>query len=295
MTLMTVVTGRVAFTVTVALWGLSFGRAARVTLRYVEETSNPIHAVGQAGNVLTVMVAGLVAVAVANEEVIGHPHEAISVVLRVLLFGGPVLFLLAEGWYIRVVTSDPATPAPDWERVAGPAGIGHLFHVVSGGLDLRGGESFRTGDPRSTLSPTEADRAFSWVDASAATRAIAPDMSAVDASPVCIATTDGIAGTRIVTMLGVAVGIAIRSRGVGGNIMAGFDALGNGSALDEFRDDLAAIRREALAHGRRGGGVVIERGRRAALRHRRGGSWDGRGRRLRHRGRALGRLTAAIP
>ena len=37
------------------------------------------------------------------------------------------------------------------------------------------------------------------------------------------------------------------SRGVGGNIAAGLDALGNRGALDEYRDDLAAIRREALA------------------------------------------------
>jgi uncharacterized protein YbjQ (UPF0145 family) len=43
------------------------------------------------------------------------------------------------------------------------------------------------------------------------------------------------------------VGIAIRSRGFGGNIMAGLDALGNGSALAEYRDELTAIRREALA------------------------------------------------
>jgi uncharacterized protein YbjQ (UPF0145 family) len=78
-------------------------------------------------------------------------------------------------------------------------------------------------------------------------RAAAPDMSAVNASPIRIATTDGIAGTRTATILGVAVGIAIRSRGIGGNIMAGLDALGNGSALDEYRGDLAAIRQEALA------------------------------------------------
>ena len=62
-----------------------------------------------------------------------------------------------------------------------------------------------------------------------------------------IATTDGIAGTRIASTLGTVVGIAIRSRGVGGNIMAGLDALGNGSALDDYRDELSAFRREALA------------------------------------------------
>ncbi len=75
-------------------------------------------------------------------------------------------------------------------------------------------------------------------------------------APVCIATTDGIAGARIATNLGAVVGIAIRSRGVGGNIMAGLDALGDGGALDEYRDLLAAIRREALTRmGREAEGV----------------------------------------
>jgi uncharacterized protein YbjQ (UPF0145 family) len=72
-------------------------------------------------------------------------------------------------------------------------------------------------------------------------------MSPVNAVPIRIATTDGIAGARVATILGVAVGIAIRSRGIGGNIMAGLDALGDGGALDEYRGDLAAIRQEALA------------------------------------------------
>jgi uncharacterized protein YbjQ (UPF0145 family) len=45
----------------------------------------------------------------------------------------------------------------------------------------------------------------------------------------------------------VVAGLAIRTRGVGGNIMAGLDALGEGGALAEYRADLAAIRREALA------------------------------------------------
>ena len=71
-------------------------------------------------------------------------------------------------------------------------------------------------------------------------------MSAGNDAAVCIATTDEIAGARIATNLGAVVGIAIRSRGVGGNIMAGLDALGNGSALDEYRDLLAACRGEAL-------------------------------------------------
>jgi uncharacterized protein YbjQ (UPF0145 family) len=61
-----------------------------------------------------------------------------------------------------------------------------------------------------------------------------------------IATTDGMAGAQIALTLGVVLGLAIRTRGVGGNIMAGLDALGNGCALAEYRGDLVAIRREAL-------------------------------------------------
>ena len=72
-------------------------------------------------------------------------------------------------------------------------------------------------------------------------------MNTPNCAPVCVATTDGIAGAGIAATLGVVVGLAIRTRGVGGNIMAGLDALGNGGALDEYRDLLAAIRREALA------------------------------------------------
>jgi uncharacterized protein YbjQ (UPF0145 family) len=71
-------------------------------------------------------------------------------------------------------------------------------------------------------------------------------MNTSNGAPVRIATTDGIAGAQIARTLGVVTGLAIRSRGVSGNIMAGLDALGNGTALDEYRDLLAAIRREAL-------------------------------------------------
>ncbi len=71
-------------------------------------------------------------------------------------------------------------------------------------------------------------------------------MSAGNDAPVCIATTDGIVGAQIAMTMGVVVGIAIRSRGVSGNIMAGLDALGNGSALDEYRELLATCRGEAL-------------------------------------------------
>ncbi len=100
MTLMTVVTGTTALAGTVALWALGFGRAGRLTLQYVEQTRDPVRASRHAVNALMVMVAGLIAVAVANEEVIAHPYGYTSTSLSALLSSGPILFLLAQGWYL---------------------------------------------------------------------------------------------------------------------------------------------------------------------------------------------------
>jgi low temperature requirement protein LtrA len=105
MTLMTLVTGTFALAGTVALWALSFGRSHRLILRHLEETSDPIRASRYAVNALMVMVAGLIAVAVANEEVIGHPHGQTSLALGLLLGGGPILFLAAQGWYLWAVSN----------------------------------------------------------------------------------------------------------------------------------------------------------------------------------------------
>jgi uncharacterized protein YbjQ (UPF0145 family) len=73
------------------------------------------------------------------------------------------------------------------------------------------------------------------------------DMGDPGGARMLIATTETITDQRIVTTVGLVLGLAVRARGLGGNIMAGLHALGNGSALDEFRIDLAVARQEALA------------------------------------------------
>jgi low temperature requirement protein LtrA len=103
MTLMTLVTGTLALAGIVALWALAFGRAGHLTLQYVEETRDSVRAGRHAVNVLMPMVAGLIAVAVANEIVIAHPYEHASFSLSLLLAGGPILFLAAQSWYLSAV------------------------------------------------------------------------------------------------------------------------------------------------------------------------------------------------
>ena len=102
-TVMTLATGTFALVGTVALWALSFGRSHRLILRHLEKTSDPIRASRHAVNALMVMVAGLIAVAVANKEVIAHPYGHTSFELSLLLGGGPILFLAAQGWYLWAV------------------------------------------------------------------------------------------------------------------------------------------------------------------------------------------------
>jgi low temperature requirement protein LtrA len=100
---MTLATGTFALAGTVALWALSFGRSHRLILRHLEKTSDPIRTSRHAVNALTIMVAGLIAVAVANKEVIAHPYGHTSFALSLLLGGGPILFLTAQGWYLWAV------------------------------------------------------------------------------------------------------------------------------------------------------------------------------------------------
>ena len=101
--LMTLVTGASAMVITVALYSLVFGRTGRLTDDYAATTVDPIYVSRHALNAVMVLVAGLIAVAVANELVIAHPHGHGTVALSLLLFGGPVLYLLAQAWYLRAI------------------------------------------------------------------------------------------------------------------------------------------------------------------------------------------------
>ena len=62
-----------------------------------------------------------------------------------------------------------------------------------------------------------------------------------------VTTTENAPGYQVKRVFGQVFGVVVRSRSLVGNIAAGLDALGNGSALAEYRADLTAIRREALA------------------------------------------------
>ena len=106
---MTMFTGTAAMVVTVSLWSLGFGRTGRLTRVQAEQTRDPIYLSRHALNGVMVLVAGLILVAVANELVIARPRGHGSAALALLLFGGPMLYLLAQAWYLRSILNQRAT------------------------------------------------------------------------------------------------------------------------------------------------------------------------------------------
>lgn len=92
-------TGVAALTATVSLWALIFGLPHRHILEHLKNTHDPVRTSRHAINALMVMVAGLIAVAVANEEIISRPYGRTSI-----SSGGPILLLASQGWYLWVVS-----------------------------------------------------------------------------------------------------------------------------------------------------------------------------------------------
>jgi uncharacterized protein YbjQ (UPF0145 family) len=62
---------------------------------------------------------------------------------------------------------------------------------------------------------------------------------------VIIATTENIAGHRVISTLGEVFGVVVRSRGIGGNIMAGLRSIVGGE-IHEYTQLLEEARRHAI-------------------------------------------------
>ena len=101
---MTIMTGTAALAGTIALWALIFGHSQRLNVRYRMETHDPIRIGRYAVTALLGLCAGLIALAVGYELVIVHPEGESSIQLSLLLYGGSILYLLAQNWYLHSVT-----------------------------------------------------------------------------------------------------------------------------------------------------------------------------------------------
>jgi low temperature requirement protein LtrA len=94
----------VAFTGTVALWWCYFHRAEEVGLRAVDRASDASYIVGLGNYTLIAMVAGIIAIAVGDELAIADPHAGSTASTAPLIFGGALIFLLAQMAFMRRAT-----------------------------------------------------------------------------------------------------------------------------------------------------------------------------------------------
>jgi Bacterial low temperature requirement A protein (LtrA) len=86
----------IAFAGTVALWWCYFQRAEALGAQ-AAESAEDVGAVGRWGTwSLTLIVLGLIPIAVADELAIANPGDDATLGFTILAFGGPALFLLSQ-------------------------------------------------------------------------------------------------------------------------------------------------------------------------------------------------------
>jgi low temperature requirement protein LtrA len=111
----------IGFAGTVALWWCYFQRAEPLGAE-AAETAEGAGAVGLWGTwTLTLIVLGLIAIAVGDELAIVHPGDDATLGFTILTFGGPALFLLAQLLFHRAALGQNL-----WSRALGLAALAIL-------------------------------------------------------------------------------------------------------------------------------------------------------------------------
>lgn len=84
----------------IALLSLTFGRFVKIVAKHREKSSNPVLVSRYAINALVIIMIGIVFMSVGNRYIILHPYEKLPLILVCLIISGPIMFLLAQGWYL---------------------------------------------------------------------------------------------------------------------------------------------------------------------------------------------------
>ena len=142
---------------TVMLWFLYFRSSDQVVNRSAESAADPLRVARIAVNSQLVVLAGLVALAVANETAIERPDEPTGIALAVALHAGPVLYLAAQTWYLHALSAVWSGPriigiavllaALPLSAIAVPLSAVLLVTVVLVAVVLAAGGAARTDSP----------------------------------------------------------------------------------------------------------------------------------------------------
>lgn len=94
-------TGTISLAGSVAIWWCYFHGLEHDTLEKLASVDDQFRPGILAGNALVILLAGLVLVAVGDQLVISDPAARPDLATILLLFGGPVLFLISRGVFVR--------------------------------------------------------------------------------------------------------------------------------------------------------------------------------------------------
>jgi low temperature requirement protein LtrA len=96
-----------AFLGTISLWWCYFHRSERVGIDAVLSAGDGSRLVAYGNYSLVAMVIGVIGIAVGDELAIADPgYDLITTAMSALIFGGPVIFLLAQLAFIRQATGE---------------------------------------------------------------------------------------------------------------------------------------------------------------------------------------------
>ena len=88
---------------TLAMWWLYFGTSSNDATDTITHSDDPGRIGAYFHYVHAILVAGIIATAVGNDLVLGHPHDAVKANYAFVLSAGPAIYLLGSAVYKKVV------------------------------------------------------------------------------------------------------------------------------------------------------------------------------------------------
>lgn len=98
--MMSILLASIAMIEIIALLSLTFGRFVKIVAKHRQKSSNPVLVSRYAINALVIIMIEIVFMSAGNKYIILNPYEQLPLILVFLIISGPIMFLLAQGWYL---------------------------------------------------------------------------------------------------------------------------------------------------------------------------------------------------
>jgi low temperature requirement protein LtrA len=108
----TFATATLSMVAIIALWALYFGGSDKLIAEQAATASDPLRTARLAVNTQILVLVSLICLAVANELAIDDPRGDVTPAISLLLFGGPMLYVAVQSWYLWAATKHRSLNGP---------------------------------------------------------------------------------------------------------------------------------------------------------------------------------------